>query len=299
MGLKALHSETKKKVLYIDDDTFSQAIVTAALNKNFTVTTESSGANAIEQAEAVFPHLILLDLSMPNIDGFDVLLRLKSHPILSAIPVICLSGKQDEASRTRSYKLGASGFITKPVDVKQLDYDINHILKSMNTEIKSADKKRHVFVGFNTEELSLKLRENIESELSIGKKVVVLSCSEGESFYRDVFTEEIPGESERLAFLHIKPALITRLPYLESLSPITDELRTLLKSDLANWSLFFDRPDIIVGLRSNDNSTAATLLLSETLNKTFSSVRYYLKSATEKPHITKINNMAKILIGER
>jgi two-component system response regulator len=66
------------------------------------------------------PDLILLDLNLPRMDGREALKEIKSDPMLSRIPVVILTTSQDEEDIARSYSLGASGFITKPVTFSSL-----------------------------------------------------------------------------------------------------------------------------------------------------------------------------------
>lgn len=61
------------------------------------------------------PHLILLDLKLPGIDGFEVLCQLKSTPVLKRLPVVILTSSEEEGDRARSYDIGANSYLVKPV----------------------------------------------------------------------------------------------------------------------------------------------------------------------------------------
>lgn len=290
------YNDGKLKVLFFDDDRVTQEILKSSLEEEFEVVCETSGSKAIETAEFVQPHIILLDLSMPNVDGFEVLKRLKSHPTLSAIPIICVSGKQDEASRTRCYGLGASGFISKPIDVDQISSDIKSLLKSMNIELISSDRRKEIFVGFNSNSMMSRLRLDLRTYLDRGEKVVLLSLQEGSSFFENAnFEKELQDNS--LLYLQIKPNLITRLPYLEDLSPLIDDINQFFESRGESIILFFERPEMVLEGCGQDRQIASTIMLSGSLNKNFQSVRYYSVTAVDPAKSANLSTFIKILIG--
>jgi CheY-like chemotaxis protein len=68
-----------------------------------------------DRAQYPFPDLILLDLNMPGIDGFDVLKRIKETPIIKRIPVVILTSSKEEGDRALSYDIGANSYLVKPV----------------------------------------------------------------------------------------------------------------------------------------------------------------------------------------
>lgn len=298
--LESLRADKKlivKTVLFIDDDRFTQGLVATALEDSFKVIAETAGANALPAAELCQPQLILLDLAMPNVDGFDVLMRLKGHPILSSIPVICLSGKQDETSRNRAYKLGASGFIQKPVDVKLLSKDIEGLLNSMNLEFSSKDGRKTIFVGFNEKEIMSKMKSDIKFFVGGDKGVVVLSFSEGSDFFSNFSPEEKAYTNGDFIFLQIKPAFITRLPYLENLSSITGELKALIDSDPTKYVILFDEPEAAFSSSDSETTKASALLLGQAISQIFPKIKYYMKTSTDQGVSYRINELAKLLIG--
>jgi CheY-like chemotaxis protein len=297
--LEALKTKTDllKKVLYVDDDRFAQTLVSAALADRFVFESETSGANAVATAESVNPDVILLDLAMPNVDGFEVLMKLKNNPNLSSIPVICLSGKQDEDSRTRAYKLGASGFILKPVDVKQLSNDIDKLIASMNSTVSSIDSRRTVFIGFNSNEIRVKMQNDIRNLSLLDKPTVVLSCASGNDFFSSYADTEKPTELSKLIFMQIKPAFMTRLPYLENLNSITGELKSLLDMDPSNYTLLFNEPEVVLSSKDVENKSATALLLGQTLTQLFPKVNYYMKASVDQKINTEVNSVAKMLVG--
>ncbi len=78
-------------------------------------------------AEAKRPDLLLLDINMPNVDGFEVLNEMKADPRLNTIPVVMLTTSDADEDVMKSYDYGASTFIQKPVDPEKLQHVFNHL----------------------------------------------------------------------------------------------------------------------------------------------------------------------------
>lgn len=104
-------------VLVVDDDPRNRKLmVTLIQAEGFAVRSVDSGAAALAAVAEEAPALLLLDVMMPGVDGFDVLRRLKADPQLNGIPVVMVTALDDEASRARLSAGDASRVITKPVD---------------------------------------------------------------------------------------------------------------------------------------------------------------------------------------
>jgi signal transduction histidine kinase/CheY-like chemotaxis protein len=105
-------------VLVIDDDRIACELMERSLSKEgFSVVTASGGEEGLRLAREVRPHIITLDVLMPGMDGWAVLRELKADPVLSAIPVIMITMADD---RSMGYALGASDYLTKPIDREKL-----------------------------------------------------------------------------------------------------------------------------------------------------------------------------------
>ncbi len=105
-------------VLVIDDDPISRDLIMRSLNvEPLKIQVASSGSEGLQLARELQPDVITLDIMMPDMDGWSVLSHLKADPILADIPVIVISFMGDES---RGFALGASDYLTKPVDGKRL-----------------------------------------------------------------------------------------------------------------------------------------------------------------------------------
>lgn len=108
-------------VLIVDDSAVSLTHLQKILMKaGYTVISTGSGAEAFAAMETTLPDLILLDIIMPGMDGFEVIRRLKSTPRTGHIPVIFLTGNDDEASKMTAFDLGAVDYILKPFNPQEV-----------------------------------------------------------------------------------------------------------------------------------------------------------------------------------
>jgi CheY-like chemotaxis protein len=106
--------ETARRVLLAEDDRFlRKAAETALKRQGFTVLPAVDGEEALRTARAEAPHLILLDLIMPKMQGFEVLRALKADPATAAIPVIILSNLGQDSDVKQAMEAGAVGYFVK------------------------------------------------------------------------------------------------------------------------------------------------------------------------------------------
>ncbi len=111
----------RKTVLVVDDTPANIQLVSGLLRELYKVKAATSGEKALKIANLdPPPDLILLDVMMPEIDGYEVCRRLKGHSATQAIPVIFLTGNDDESERQTGLALGAVDYISKPVDPDDL-----------------------------------------------------------------------------------------------------------------------------------------------------------------------------------
>ena len=108
-------------VLYIEDDVPNRILVKRVLEaEGFRVVEAGSGRQGLEVAQRERPMLILVDISMPGMDGFEVTSRLKALPGLSAVPIIAVTANVMKGDREKTLAAGCSGYIEKPIDVDLL-----------------------------------------------------------------------------------------------------------------------------------------------------------------------------------
>jgi putative two-component system response regulator len=117
-----------KTIFIVDDDAFSLLVAEHALEDYFEVTTFSSAAKMLTVLAKITPDLILLDVEMPEMTGFEVMKVLKANDLHAKIPVLFLSATDDPSERAHGIELGAKDFVTKPIDsVKLHEYVSKYI----------------------------------------------------------------------------------------------------------------------------------------------------------------------------
>jgi putative two-component system response regulator len=117
----------KKVILAVDDAPENLDVVKGLLSPQYTVKAAVNGQMALKIAEKQSPDLILLDIRMPGMDGYEVCRRLKADDATAGIPVIFLTGESDVDSQVA--EVGGSGYVTKPIEPDSLLARIQDCLK--------------------------------------------------------------------------------------------------------------------------------------------------------------------------
>jgi two-component system cell cycle response regulator len=138
------------RILVVDDLLPNIKVLEAKLkNEFYRVATAQSGAEAIEKIKIEQPDVILLDVMMPDMDGFETCRRIKANPISSSIPVVMVTALSDVEDRVRGLDAGADDFLTKPINDLALFARIRSLvrLKSMTDELRLRDQTGEQFGG--------------------------------------------------------------------------------------------------------------------------------------------------------
>jgi CheY-like chemotaxis protein len=117
-----------KKILIVEDVEFNRDLLTQLLEEEFQVIAATDGQAGIEAAERERPDVILMDLSLPIIDGWEATRRLKAHQDLKAIPVIALTAHAMRGDEEKARASGCDDFLTKPIDEDLLLETLNRFL---------------------------------------------------------------------------------------------------------------------------------------------------------------------------
>jgi diguanylate cyclase (GGDEF)-like protein len=109
-------SKTKSRILIVDDDRTTVILLSNIFKKEYEVFSTTKGAEAFSMAVEVMPDLILLDVIMPDLDGYKVGIKLKADPQTKDIPLIFITSLDDIQSETLGLKIGAIDYIHKPIN---------------------------------------------------------------------------------------------------------------------------------------------------------------------------------------
>jgi len=119
-----------KTILIADDKPTGRELVRTVLeNSGYSVIEAADGPEALQLARETAPDLIILDLHMPNIDGFGVIQQLRSDAKFQETPVVALTASAMQGDRERAMSLGFTGYITKPIRLVTLRNEIERLLK--------------------------------------------------------------------------------------------------------------------------------------------------------------------------
>jgi len=190
--------EPKKiKILAIDDNPDNLISIKALINEAFPETqifTSLSGVTGLEIAASEDPDVVLLDVVMPGMDGFEVCKKLKSDKTLKDIPVVFVTAtKGDKETRIQALDHGAEAFLAKPIDESELTAQIRAMIKikAANVEKHNEKQRLEILVNERTQELNrtyvatLNLLDNLKKE-NLARKKSEAILKESEQFLKEI-----------------------------------------------------------------------------------------------------------------
>lgn len=156
----------KPFVLVVDDNKITTKLLRRYLESNDYEATEAyDGIECIEKVEQRHPDVIVLDVMMPRLDGYETVKRLKENPETNHIPVVIVTALNDVANQIKSIEAGADDFLSKPIEEKLLIAKVK-LLSSLNIEQRKAQTLAEILeqiqsgsIEPNSEEVSQKLSE--------------------------------------------------------------------------------------------------------------------------------------------
>ena len=133
------------KIMIVDDDQNIRSVLRYRLEKEgYDVLLAGDGVDALEKVRAENPDLIILDLTMPKMDGFGLLEKIKGNGSTSGVPVIVLTAYGYESNRARSLELGVVEFVTKPFSPRQLVSEVWKVLDARKKRVLVVDDEAPV-----------------------------------------------------------------------------------------------------------------------------------------------------------
>jgi putative two-component system response regulator len=184
-----------KQILVVDDNIPSLKQIGAQLESHYEVSLAKSGALALQICKQERPDLILLDVEMPGMDGFQTLTRLKEDPDLKPVPVIFLTGNRDTAAEIRALESGAMDFIVKPAhkDILFHRLELHLQFAAYQSSLENTVKELQNSIVTSFAELIECKDDNAGTHvLRTGKYVEILGR---ELLKAGIFAEELSGEN--------------------------------------------------------------------------------------------------------
>jgi signal transduction histidine kinase len=159
-----------KKILYVEDNATNRLLVQQLLESEGYVVLEAvDGLSGLRIAREQRPDLILIDINIPGLDGYEVTTRLKSLPELSNVPIIAVTAKAMVGDRERALAAGCDGYIAKPIDVDTLPHQVAEFLGGMRETI--ALESESTYLREYNERLVDRLEEKIQELTRVNEKL--------------------------------------------------------------------------------------------------------------------------------
>jgi len=203
-------SQNAYKILLVDDEPDILEFLAYNLNKEgFRVLQAENGKDAIALAKKEIPHLIVLDVMMPDMDGIETCRELREQAVLKDVLIAFLTARGEDYTQIAGFEVGADDYITKPIKPRVFVSRIKALLRRLNTQIPEElnlqfgdlriDKEKHL-VYKNSEEIVLPKKEfNL---------FVLLSSKPGKVFTREFILEKVWGDEvivgDRTIDVHIR-----------------------------------------------------------------------------------------------
>lgn len=186
----------KEKILIVDDEEhIVELLKFNLLNAGYDVFTANNGIDAVKIAKAEKPSLLLLDLMLPGIDGFDVCKEIKRDNEMKKTSIIMLTAKSEELDKILGLELGADDYITKPFSVRELLARVKAVLRRTNSFDETENDiydSQNLKVDFERHEVCVN-GEKIDLTLKEFELLQILIKNKGKILKREVLLDKIWG----------------------------------------------------------------------------------------------------------
>lgn len=184
----------QEKILIVDDEEHICELIKFNLENNgYKTIISNNGVDALKKVKYEKPKLVLLDVMLPEMDGYDVCKEIKKDNSISSIPIIMITAKGEEFDKVLGLELGADDYITKPFSVRELVARVKAVLR--RTSIKETDKY-YVFgditIEFDKHEVT-KSGKRVELTLKEFELLQILIKNNGRVMTRDFLLDKIWG----------------------------------------------------------------------------------------------------------
>ena len=183
-----------EKILIVDDEEHIIELIKFNLENNgYKVITASNGHDALKMAKNEVPQLVLLDLMLPGIDGYDVCREIRQDQSISNMPVIMTTAKGEELDKILGLELGADDYITKPFSVRELMARVKAVLRRTKTQYVD---KTYTFgdtnIDFQKHEV-IKADKKVDLTLKEFELIQILIKNKGKVMTRDSLLDKVWG----------------------------------------------------------------------------------------------------------
>lgn len=158
-----MSQEETPLILYVEDDPSSASLVRRVLGaEGFAVEVVTDGISALEAAQRMRPVLILMDINISGMDGYEVTTRLRTYNHLENVPIVAVTAAAMRGDRERALIAGCAGYISKPIDVDRFPDQVRAFLGGVRERVESVEKQTEYLTEYSrrlVERLEAKIRE--------------------------------------------------------------------------------------------------------------------------------------------
>jgi CheY-like chemotaxis protein/MinD-like ATPase involved in chromosome partitioning or flagellar assembly len=224
-----------EKILIVDDDIETVRLVALMLKrKGYETVTANNGAQAIELAVTAKPSLIVLDIMMPDMDGYQVTVLLRNNPVTAEIPILMFTAKGQVDDKVTGYEAGADDYLTKPVHPAELIAHIKALLARRTPQVETAAPSSRGYVvgvvaptgGMGASTVALNLAIALQKKSK--KEVIAAEMRPGHGSWGIELGYTDPESLGNL--LRMQPAAITTAAVTEELVQTTYAIKLLMAS---------------------------------------------------------------------
>jgi len=156
-----MNERTQPRILYVEDDTSSAALVQRVLAaEGYEVVIANDGITALDVAPRIRPVLILMDINISGMDGYEVTTRLRSIDEVQEVPIVAVTAATMKGDRERALIAGCDGYIPKPIDVDRFPQQVQSFLSGLRERVSSPEEEAEYLV-----EYSRRLVERLEEKI--------------------------------------------------------------------------------------------------------------------------------------
>ena len=125
-----LNGENRGNILYVEDNPDNRMLIRRILgSEGFTVHEAESASKALELLKSLRPDLILMDINLPEMDGYKLTANIRAFPNMKSVPIIAITANVLKGDRERSLEAGCDGYIQKPIDIDTITDQIERFMK--------------------------------------------------------------------------------------------------------------------------------------------------------------------------